>query len=367
MKNLANKILLIFLLITFFISSIITASSWALDPVPDIKANGSDGPVTISSGDPFTLTVQLNAGSMSGENADWWGGVNIASTPPADWYHYDLASGWMPGKTTTYQGPLFNLNPYSVSGISGLPVGTYTFYFAVDLIMNGSLDMDQIYYDSVQVSVTEGGFFEDFDDGVADNWTDDGSGRWSVAKGLYTMTGDNSGFARSYYNEEFTDITYELDMMRSVGDPEEKTMGIMVRTSNILNSNRNGYRFSMIPIGWWGIAKYVNGSFITIISSQNNPSPAINTGLGAWNHLKVECNGSQFSYYINGVHLATINDNDFASGDVAIIYYEEAGEVNHVDNVMVTIGVEAPLSQKPLTTPTYSNDKVFDEEFGIPK
>jgi hypothetical protein len=139
MKNLAKKILLFFLLITFFISSIITASSWALDPVPDIKANGSDGPwaldpvpdikangsdgpVTVSSGDPFTLSVQLNTGSMSGENADWWGGVNIASTPPDDWYHYDLASGWVPGIATTHQGPLFDLNPYTVSGMSGLPV-----------------------------------------------------------------------------------------------------------------------------------------------------------------------------------------------------------------------------------------------------
>jgi formylglycine-generating enzyme required for sulfatase activity len=148
MKNLVNKILLFFLLITFLISYIITTSSWAIDPVPDIKANGLDGPVTVSSGDPFSLSVQLNTGSMSGQNADWWGGVNTGG-----WYHYDLASGWMPGIATTHQGPLFDLNPYTVSGMSGLPVGTYTFYFAVDLIMNGSLDMDQIYYDSVKVTV----------------------------------------------------------------------------------------------------------------------------------------------------------------------------------------------------------------------
>jgi hypothetical protein len=123
-------------------------------PTPDIKANGSDGPVTVSFGDPFTLTVQLDAGSMSGQNADWWGGVNIASAPPADWYHYDLASGWMSGKTTTYQGPLFNLSPYNIPGMSGLPVGTYIFYFAVDMVMNGLLDIDQIYFDSVQVNIS---------------------------------------------------------------------------------------------------------------------------------------------------------------------------------------------------------------------
>jgi hypothetical protein len=94
---------------------------------------------------------------MLGQDADWWGGVNIASIPPDDWYHYDLASGWMSGKTTTHQGALFDLNPYTVSGISGLLIGTYTFYFAVDMDMNGSLDLDQIYYDSVQVTVAPTG------------------------------------------------------------------------------------------------------------------------------------------------------------------------------------------------------------------
>jgi hypothetical protein len=122
-------------------------------PTPDIKANGSDGPVTVSSGNPFTLTGQLNSGDMSGQNADWWVGVNIASSPPDDWYHYDLFLGWMPGIIPTYQGPLFELNPYDVSGMSGLPIGTYTFYFAVDTVMNGSIDMGQIYYDSVDVTI----------------------------------------------------------------------------------------------------------------------------------------------------------------------------------------------------------------------
>jgi len=120
--------------------------------VPDIKANGSDDPITVSYGNPFTITGQLNAGSMSGQNADWWVGVNLSG----EWYHYDLSSGWMSGITPTYQGPLFDLNPYNIPGMSGLDPGTYTFYLAVDMVMNGSLplDMSQIYYDSVQVNIT---------------------------------------------------------------------------------------------------------------------------------------------------------------------------------------------------------------------
>ena len=46
--------------------------------VPDIKANGSDGPVTVQSGDPVSLEITLNAGSSAGTNADWWA---VCDTP----------------------------------------------------------------------------------------------------------------------------------------------------------------------------------------------------------------------------------------------------------------------------------------------
>jgi hypothetical protein len=53
----------------------------------------------------------------------------------------------------TYQGALFNLGTTQLLSSSDLEVGTHTFYFGVDLKMNGSLDMDSIYYDWVRVVV----------------------------------------------------------------------------------------------------------------------------------------------------------------------------------------------------------------------
>lgn len=43
----------------------------------------------------------------------------------------------------------------TVLNTSGLPVGTYTFYFGVDMNMNASLDFNQLYYDGVVVDVTQ--------------------------------------------------------------------------------------------------------------------------------------------------------------------------------------------------------------------
>jgi hypothetical protein len=40
-------------------------------PVIDIKANGSDGPITITQGEPLSVIVELDAGVQTGEDADW--------------------------------------------------------------------------------------------------------------------------------------------------------------------------------------------------------------------------------------------------------------------------------------------------------
>lgn len=119
-------------------------------PVPDITANGSDGPITIPHGTNLTLTVTLDPGGYSGENADWW----TAAISPFGYYWY-TQQGWVKSDTPirVYGGSLFTLPPYDVLDTTNLPIGAYDFYFGVDLLMNGSLDFDQLYYDLVEVTV----------------------------------------------------------------------------------------------------------------------------------------------------------------------------------------------------------------------
>jgi hypothetical protein len=120
-------------------------------PAPDIKANGSDGAITISQSEKLSVTVELNLSTRASENADWW----VVAETPFEWYYYDVnRDSWKPGLICTYGGPLFDLPPYDVLNMSGLPTGDYTFYFGVDMVMNGSLDMSDIYYDSVEVEIT---------------------------------------------------------------------------------------------------------------------------------------------------------------------------------------------------------------------
>jgi hypothetical protein len=118
-------------------------------PMPDIKANGSDGPITITRSDTLSITVEFNSGFLSRNEADWW----LVARTPLGWYYYHLASGWLPGREVTLQIPLRDLPLSEVLNMSGLPTGSYTFYFGVDLVKNGKINMGQAYYDSVEVTI----------------------------------------------------------------------------------------------------------------------------------------------------------------------------------------------------------------------
>jgi len=120
-------------------------------PIPDIKANNSNGSITLGQSDNLTLSIALNNNGQT-DNADWW----LAANTPFGWYYYDAYEGsWLSGLSFTYQGPLFDLALVEVLNIAGLPVGTYIFYFGIDTDMNGSLDYDQLYYDAVEVNFSD--------------------------------------------------------------------------------------------------------------------------------------------------------------------------------------------------------------------
>ena len=131
--------------------SIVIASKG--DPVPVIKANAQDGSVTVSSGTPVSISISLDPGNLSGQDADWW---LVKIGPDGNFYYFDLNTGSMlQGLVPTYQGALFGLGTTQLLNSSNLTAGTHIFYFAADMNMNGSLDTSSLYYSSVNVSVTQ--------------------------------------------------------------------------------------------------------------------------------------------------------------------------------------------------------------------
>ncbi|MHC4267350.1 MAG: hypothetical protein ACYSTS_02685 [Planctomycetota bacterium] len=113
----------------------VTQAGAATSPVSDIKTNGSNVPVTLGTSEAFSVSISLTARSSLGVDCDWWA---MAYTP-FGWYYFDASTmSWVyagdsyTDLSPTYQGLLFDLSTFETLNMSSLPLGTYTFYFAVD-------------------------------------------------------------------------------------------------------------------------------------------------------------------------------------------------------------------------------------------
>jgi len=115
-------------------------------PLLDIKANGSDGPLSVAHDQVVSVTLTLVAGDRE-EPSDWW----VVVRAPGGWYSYSPGGGWTSGIHPAVQAPPLNLQtPIEVLSRT-LPLGEYTFYFALDDNADGNADVT--WFDRVEVTV----------------------------------------------------------------------------------------------------------------------------------------------------------------------------------------------------------------------
>jgi len=117
---------------------------------PDIKANGSDGQITVSSDTPVSISVGLSSGDQIGAMAEWWMAVHTPFASPNDWLTYVYPTGWQSGIHICAQVALFNFTGVQILPPMALPEGEYLFYFVLDNQMNGTPDLT--WMDSVRVT-----------------------------------------------------------------------------------------------------------------------------------------------------------------------------------------------------------------------
>jgi hypothetical protein len=119
-----------------------------IDPIPDIKANGSDGPITVSPNTPVSITVSLDPGDYNTTSLDWW----VLDMSPTEWRSYVAPTRWRNGVTRIRRPPREIQDKEILNDT--LTLGTHIFYFALDSeVANGSADAT--WMDSVVVHVQE--------------------------------------------------------------------------------------------------------------------------------------------------------------------------------------------------------------------
>jgi len=124
-------------------------------PVVDIKVNGSDGPISISTGVNAVVTISLDPGNLAGPppaNVDVFALARNLTTGDRYW--------WTGGQTWVQQispiassisGPIASIVMMEIWNTT-LPVGTWRFYFGIDTVYNGSLNQGAAIIDTVRVN-----------------------------------------------------------------------------------------------------------------------------------------------------------------------------------------------------------------------
>ncbi|MBI5634923.1 MAG: choice-of-anchor L domain-containing protein [Nitrospirae bacterium] len=128
-------------------------------PIPDIKANGSNGPLTIFSAEGLSINIQLYPGKKRGLPADYW---VLAKFPTGVFYQLDSdtlkwtqcvgATTWEGCTGRFWHGSLADIYPMDVFNSASLPPGKYIFKMRVDMNENGIQDAP-IYTDTVTVNL----------------------------------------------------------------------------------------------------------------------------------------------------------------------------------------------------------------------
>ena len=129
---------------------------------------------------------------------------------------------------------------------------------------------------------------------------------------------------------EFADASIEVDAGK-LGGPDANRIGLICR------SDGSRYYFLLIGSdGYYGLGVFAGGKAALLGQSSMQASPAIITG-AAVNHLRLDCVGAQLTGYVNGIRVATVQDDTLGKGEVGVLAgaFEETGADIVFDNFVV--------------------------------
>ena len=117
---------------------------------------------------------------------------------------------------------------------------------------------------------------------------------------------------RATPRRNFADVRIEVDTGK-IGGPDENRIGVLCRF------NGNDYYFFIISSdGFYGAGIYFDGQAILLGQGEMQASDVINKGL-AINHLRADCIGNTYTFYVNGFQVTQFQNDALASGDVGIL------------------------------------------------
>ena len=272
------------------------------------------------------------------------GGIDVRSTPSGARIYLD---GVDSGKTTNAVLP-------------GLAVGAHTVRLVLERYQDSTaaVDVRKDQTALVSVDLKPGGFTESFTGGPAAFWQAV-RGTWIVQGGAYGATaGPPVNFACSQYTfADFGDFTFEVKCwITRPSAGSGRGHGILFRGAADLGRY---YIFHVNPGSqvaggpMWDVFEITNDQ----ITRQYDPWTHANAIVDGLNVIKLVAQGSQFSFYANGVYLGarTIPEAP-AAGRIGLgCEVDVNGSEVHFDDVVLTM----PTAAAPASAPNSVTDNPF--------
>ncbi|MDO8586080.1 MAG: putative Ig domain-containing protein [Armatimonadota bacterium] len=206
-------------------------------------------------------------------------------------------------------------------------------------------------------------YIEDFEMGVAQNWSENTEAYWEVYGSGYRAMAGIAGrqMQATYTGESWTDVAVQATMRRSAdsGSPA----GVFLRATNDFNTASpigSAYILLIDGAGQYRVAKYVSGSLIAL---QNwTYSQYLNQGTSP-NIVILSAAGTDLDVYVNNHLIWSGSDSSItAGGHIGLYGYSGSSSTGHYyDNVIarqpIPDGASQPVSSTEIT--------LYDVFFGL--
>jgi hypothetical protein len=109
----------------------------------------------------------------------------------------------------------------------------------------------------------------------------------------------------------YQDVRVEADVTKLNG-PDENRAGLMCRYHN-----GDYYFFIISNDGFYAVGKFIGG--ITLLLGQETMQQTEFIQPAEVNHLRADCIGNTFAFYVNSNQVAVVQDDDFSTGGVGVL------------------------------------------------
>lgn len=181
------------------------------------------------------------------------------------------------------------------------------------------------------------------DSGQWDTESDDDVSRTLRGGALHILVNAESILGWSSGPGRYADFYVTADAVH-VSGPLDNEFGLLFRYVD----EGNFYFFAASSDGFYLLNKLVGGEWQTVVDW--TASELIVQGEGEANSLGVLARGDEFTLFINGAPVQTVNDDEFADGGVALAVgsFDEAGiGIAFDDFSLWNLGGDLPLQQEP--------------------